>query len=89
MSTFDRMKRMDSVSEDARELANKIAPLLKQLDMKLKAEGTQPEDMSASYILLQAAAGFVASEDGRHRAYEHLDFLAKAAADDILEPQVF
>lgn len=89
MTSMEQMEKMKNASRDARELAHKIAPFLMQLNAKLKAKGVSADNMTASYILLQAAAGFVASEEGRGAACEHLRQLTAAVVDDFLEPQIF
>jgi len=82
-------ERREGACNDARQLAHKIAPLLKELEGKLEAEGVDPDTRTASYILLQAAAGFVRSQEGRGALLDFLDDLATAERGDLLEPQIY
>lgn len=78
--------RMDSVSRETRELARKMAPLLEELAAKLEQGGFSSE-ITASFVLLQATAGFLTVEEGRGRATDDLREMADATADDLVEPQ--
>jgi hypothetical protein len=84
---IESLKKMDEVCEMTRELSIKIAPLLRELKNELRRERV---NQKPSYILLLAAAGFLAEElVDRRIAAPLISDVACAVAHDLIPGQRF